>query len=322
MKALQVTSYDSTPSIQEVPKPEPRDSQVRLRILATGINFADTLLMTGTYQEKPDLPFTLGMEVCGVVDKVGDSVKDWKPGDRVVSFHSHGGLAEYGCFHAAFCAPAPESMPPEHAAGFLIAYGTSHLALARRSGLKAGERLLVLGASGGVGQTAIEIGKAMGAEVIAAANGGKKVEAAKQAGADHLIDTSSEDIKERTRALGGADVVYDAVGGAQFDSALRACNPEGRILTIGYASGKIPQIPASILLVKNISVIGVYFGGYPKVMPEVIKGSLGTLFQWQREGKIKPKPPTLYPLDQAAEAVLSLRDRKSVGKVVVRMPES
>ena len=205
----------------------------------------------------------------------------------------------------------------EDAAAFQIAYGTSHVALDHKARLQPGETLLVLGAAGGVGLTAVEIGKLMGARVIACARGANKLAVARQAGADHLIDAGADDIRAACRALGGVDVVYDPVGGDQFRAAFRACNPEARILTIGFASGEVPQIPANHLLVKNLSVMGLYWGGYLKFRPEVVTDSLKTLLGWYETGRIKPHISHVLPLDQAAEALELLRSRQSTGKVVV-----
>ncbi len=205
----------------------------------------------------------------------------------------------------------------EQAAAFQVAYGTSHLALDRRARLQPNETLLVLGAAGGVGLTAVEIGKRMGARVIACARGEDKLAAAKTAGADHLIDSDGANLRDQIKALGGADVVYDPIGGEAFSAALRATNPEGRILTIGYASGTIPQISANLLLVKNISVIGLYWGAYLKFNRKVLTDSLRTLFSWFEEGRLTPHISHRFPLDRAEEAMATLRDRKSTGKVVV-----
>jgi len=276
-------------------------------------------MIKGEYQDTPVAPFTLGMEVAGVVDALGPDISSPAPGTRVAVFGGQGGLADYGCFPAERAVLLPDAMPFEEAAAFQIAYGTSHVALDHKARLQTGETLLVLGAAGGVGLTAVEIGKLMGARVIACARGQDKLEVARQAGADHLIDARTDDIREFCRALGGVDVVYDPVGGAQFTSALRACNPEARILTIGYASGEVPQIPANHLLVKNLSVMGLYWGGYLKFRPEVVTKSLQVLFGWYESGRIKPHISHVLPLDRAAEGIEMLRSRRSTGKVVITM---
>lgn len=320
MRALHVRSSGSRPELCDLPCPVPGPGEMRLRIRACGLNFADLLMIKGEYQDTPAAPFTLGMEVAGVVDALGPDTAGPAPGTRVAVFGGQGGLADYGCFPIERAAPVPEAMPFEEAAAFQIAYGTSHVALDHKARLHPGETLLVLGAAGGVGLTAVEIGKLMGARVIACARGKDRLEVARQAGADHLIDARTDDIREACRALGGVDVVYDPVGGAQFTAALRACKPEARILTIGYASGEVPQIPANHLLVKNLSVMGLYWGGYLKFRPEVVTDSLRTLFGWYESGRIKPHISHVLPLDRAVEALEILRSRTSTGKVVVTLP--
>ncbi|QIE47428.1 NADPH:quinone oxidoreductase family protein [Pseudohalocynthiibacter aestuariivivens] len=317
MRAFHITSFESPPKIVECPVPTPGPGQIRLRIHACGLNFADLLMMTGRYQDTPALPFTLGMEVAGTVDAISPDTEAPAVGTRVAVFGGHGGLAEYGCFDAARAVVLPDAMDDVSAAAFQIAYGTSHVALDHKARLQPGETLLVLGAAGGVGLTAVEIGKLMGARVIACARGADKLSVAKAAGADHLIDAKTDDIRETCRALGGVDVVYDPVGGDQFTAAFRACRPEARILSIGFASGEVPQIPANHLLVKNISVMGLYWGGYLAFRPEVVTGSLATLLDWHRAGRITPHVSHTYSLDQASDALALLRARKSTGKVVV-----
>jgi len=319
MRAFHVAAKGQKAALSDIAKPNPGPGQVRLEIAACGLNFADILMEKGTYQDTPEVPFTLGMEVAGTVDAVGPGVDpDWI-GTRVAMFGGSGGLAEFGCFDVSRAVRVPDAMPFQDAAAFLIAYGTSHLALAHRAKLQAGERLLVLGAAGGVGLTAVEIGKVLGAEVIACARGAEKLEAARAAGANHLLDATTADIRSEVKALGGADVVYDPVGGAQFEAAFRACNPEARLLPIGFASGDVPKIPANHLLVKNLTVMGLYWGGYLTFNPGALVASLDTLMGWYTEGKITPHISHCLPLDRAAEALGLLRDRKSTGKVVVTM---
>ncbi|MBE0412507.1 NADPH:quinone oxidoreductase family protein [Yoonia sp.] len=317
MRAFQVRSFDTDPTIVTVNQPAPEAGEVLLQIAACGLNFADLLMAKGQYQDTPTPPFTLGMEVCGTVIGHGPGVTAPAIGTRVAVFGGQGGMAEMGCFPAALCRPVPDDMTSETAAGFMVAYGTSHLALDRRARLRPGETLLVLGAAGGVGLTAVEIGKAMGATVIAVARGADKLAVAKAAGADHLIDSTSADIKAAVKALGGADVVYDPVGGDAFKSALGACNREARILVIGFASGDVPQIPANIILVKNITIIGFYWGGYLAFHPKALTDSLTTLMDWHSKGRLKPHISDIFPLNDAAQALELMRSRKSTGKVVV-----
>lgn len=320
MRAFQTPARGAAPTLTDIPRPSPEPGEISLRIAACGLNFADLLMIEGAYQDTPEPPFTLGMEVAGVVEALGPDTDGPAPGTRVAVFAGQGGLADYGCFPAERAVPLPDAMSFTDAAAFQVAYGTSHVALDHKARLQPGETLLVLGAAGGVGLTAVEIGKQMGARVIACARGADKLAVARQVGADHLIDASTQDIRDACKALGGVDVVYDPVGGDQFKSAFRACNPEARILTIGFASGEVPQIPANHLLVKNISVMGLYWGGYLKFRPEVVTGSLATLFDWYAQGRIRPHVSHLLPLDQAAEALDLLRQRKSTGKVVVTLP--
>jgi len=319
MRAYQVQRTGQLPVLSELAIPAAGAGEILVEIAACGLNFADLLMVKGTYQDTPEAPFTLGMEVAGTVAGLGEGVDGPPVGTRVAVFGGQGGLAEYGVFPVARCVPIPDAMPFAEAAGFLVAYGTSHLALTHRAGLQPGERLLVLGASGGVGLTAVELGAQAGAEVIAVARGAEKLSVAKAAGATHLIDSESGDIRSEVKALGGADVVYDAVGGGAFKAALRAANPEARILCIGFASGEVPQIPANILLVKNVTVMGVYWGGYMTFAPETLTRSLSELMALYAEGKIRPHISAQFPLAQAGEAMEMLRARKSTGKVVVTM---
>lgn len=316
MKAYRVRSFSTPPELVDLPAPVPAQGEVRVRIRACGLNFADLLMLKGDYQDTPPLPFVPGLEVAGIVDRCGSGVSGIVPGLRVAVHGGRDGLAEMGCFDAARCLAIPDAMPFEEAAGFQIAYGTSHLALTRRARLRAGETLLVLGAAGGVGLTAVEIGAAMGARVIAVARGEAKLDVARAAGAAHLIDAGA-DIRAEVKALGGADVVFDAVGGDLFRQALRATNREGRVLAIGFASGDVPQIAANYLLVKNIDVMGFYWGGYLGFAPEALTGSLAELIGMYDAGQLRPHVSHVLPLEKAGEALELLRSRTATGKVVV-----
>jgi NADPH:quinone reductase len=321
MRALVLESTQTPPDLQEMPLPEPRAGEVRLKIRACGLNFADLLMTRGQYQESPPLPFVMGMEVSGVVEALGDGVDALRPGQRVAAFAGQGGLAEYGCFPAERCLPIPDAMPYEIAAGFIVAYGTSHVALAHRARLRQGETLLVLGAAGGVGLTAVEIGRMMGARVVAVARGPEKLAVARDAGAEVLIDSDAADLRATLKELGGVDVVYDAVGEPAASAALRALRPEGRHLVIGFAGGEVPAFPGNILLVKNLDVVGFYWGGYMAFRPEVIGASLGQLLEWYGAGRLRPHVSHALPLERAAEGLDLLRSRRSTGKVVVTMPD-
>ncbi|SMH51696.1 NADPH:quinone oxidoreductase family protein [Maritimibacter sp. HL-12] len=319
MKAYRLTATGTAPELAEMPAPEAGPGEVIVDIAACGLNFADLLMIEGTYQQTPPPPFTLGMELAGTVIGHGPGVTGPASGTRVAVMAGSGGLAERGAFPAAACLPIPDAMPFSVAAAFQVAYGTSHLALARRARLAAGETLLVLGAAGGVGLTAIEIGKLMGARVIACARGADKLAVCAAAGADHLIDSTGDDIRAAVKALGGADVVYDPVGGDQFRAALGATNPEGRILAVGFASGEVPQIPANHLLVKNIDVLGFWWGGYAHFNPVALRESMAELIGWYEEGRLAPHVNHVFELERAGDAYATLRARKSTGKIVVTM---
>ncbi len=319
MQAYRVEAFGGAAGLAEVPVPDPGPGEVLVRIAACGLNFADLLMLKGEYQERPAPPFTLGLEVAGTVAALGPGTAGPAPGTRVALFAPQGGLAEWGVFPAAAARPIPDAMPFEHAAAFLIAYGTSHLALDHRARLQPGETLLVTGAAGGVGLTAVEIGRHMGARVIACARGADRLAVAQAAGAHHLIDSGTEDLRATVKALGGADVVYDPVGGDLFMAALRSANPGGRLIPVGFAGGAVPQIPANILLVKNLTVIGLYWGAYRTLDPGAMDASIDTLLTWYAEGAIRPHVSHTLPLAEADRALALLRDRKSTGKVVVTM---
>lgn len=319
MRAYQIENFETPPRLQHTDTPQPEAGMVLVKIAACGLNFADLLMIEGKYQERPPLPATLGMELAGTIAEIGPDVDPALLGRRVAVFAGSGGLAEYGTFPADRCVLLHDTMPFDQAAAFQVAYGTSHVALDHRARLQPGETLLVLGAAGGVGLTAVEIGKLMGARVIACARGADRLAIAQKAGADHLIDSDTEDLTQAVKALGGADVVYDSVGGDQFRAAFRACRPEARIVIIGFASGDVPQIPANHLMVKNITVTGLYWSGYLAFRPEVLTGSLSQLFAWHQQGRLTPHISHSLPLDRADDALDLLRRRKATGKVVVTM---
>lgn len=318
MRAYQLSRIGTPPTLVELPIPAPGPGEVAVRIAACALNFADLLQQEGKYQEHPVLPYTQGMELAGTVTALGPGTASPSVGTRVAVFGTHGGLAEHGVFPAARCLPLPETVTFDEAAAVQIAYGTGHLSLDRKARLRPGETLFVTGAAGGVGLAAVEIGKRMGARVIASARGADRLEIAQRAGADHLIDSEAPDLRAALKALGGVDVVYDAVGGDGFMEALRATRPEGRLLTIGFAGGAVPQIPANLLLVKNLSVIGLYWGGYLAFAPEALTGSLATVFGWLAEGAIRPHVSHRLPLDRVAEGMDLLRRREATGKVVIQ----
>lgn len=321
MKAVVCKSFGPPEnlSLEEVPDLPVGPGQVRIDVKAASINFADTLIIQGKYQEKPPFPFTPGFECAGTVAEVGEGVKHFKPGMRVMALAPKGAFCTQTVTDAAAVIPLPETMSFEQGAAFPVAYGTSHIGLVDRGQLKAGETLLVLGAAGGVGLTAVEIGKALGARVIAAASSKEKLEIAKAHGADELIDYSTEDLKTRVKELApkGVDLVYDPVGGDLFDAALRCMAWNGRIVVVGFASGRIPTVPANLLLVKQISVTGVFWGAHQKNDPKRLAVSLMELMGMYMEGKLKPHVSHALPLDRFAEAFHLLMDRKATGKVVL-----
>ncbi len=325
MRAIVCRALEGPDSLEctDLPEPEPGACGVRIRVRAAGVNFADSLMLKGQYQERPPLPFTPGLEVAGEIDAVGAGVRGLAPGQRVLAIVSHGGFAEKVVARADDVVLLPEPMDDVTAAGFAIAYGTAHGALRWRADLHAGETLLVHGAGGGVGLTAVECGKAMGAKVIATARGADKLAVARAHGADHLLDSETDDITRQVKELTGgmgADVVYDPVGGAMFDASLRCIAWEGRIVIIGFASGSVPQIPANLLLVKNAAALGFYWGSYRKHDPERLRSGFQELFDWYSDGRIRPHVSTTLPLAETADAIRLLMDRRSVGKVVVTVP--
>ena len=317
MRAWQITALHSPAVLTEVAVPAPGPGQALVRIRACGLNFADLLIAEGTYQDKPALPFVPGIEWAGEVCGLGPGARGPAIGTRVAASSATGGLADYGCFDADTLIPIPDAMPFDHAAAFLIAYGTSHLALTHKARLQPGEALFVTGAAGGVGLTAVEVGKRLGAHVIASARGADKLAAARAAGADVLIDSDAAGLRDALLALGGVDVVFDTVGGPAFDQAMRATNPEGRLLCIGFASGTVPQIKANHLLVKNISVMGFWWGGYRRFAPDLLTDSVATLLGWYADGGLRPLIAAALPFDALPEGLTMLRTRAATGKVVI-----
>lgn len=317
MKALRLHAIGEVPRIEDVEAPDPGPGDVQIEVRACGLNFADLLMIQGRYQEKPALPATLGMEVAGVVAKVGRDVDGLAPGMRVAAVPGSGGLAEICLAPAKRCVLLPEAMSFTDAAAFQIAYGTSHVALDERARMRPGETLVVLGAAGGVGLTAVEIGRRMGARVIAVARGADKLAVAEAAGAEITIDSDEGGLEDRLKALGGVDVVYDAVGDPMATAALRSLRPGGRFLVIGFAAGEVPVFKANYLLVKNITVHGLYWGGYLTFDPAVLTGSLTRLLGWYADGGLRPHVSHVLPLDQALDGLELLKARASTGKVVI-----
>ncbi|MDZ7906117.1 MAG: NADPH:quinone oxidoreductase family protein [Cypionkella sp.] len=319
MKAWQVQDFGVGCQLREVAMPVPLQGQALIAVRACGLNHADLLMQAGRYQDTPALPFTQGMEIAGVIAALGPDTAGPAIGTRVAAMLGQGGLAEWALAPMERLIPLPDSVDDATGAGFQIAYGTSHLALDHKARLQAGETLLVLGAAGGVGLTAVEIGRKMGAKVIAVARGADRLAVAQAAGADVTIDSETPDLKAALKDLGGVDVVYDAVGGPAFMAALSATRPEGRLLTIGFAGGDVPQIPANLLLVKNLSVMGLYWGGYLKFAPQLLTRSLAQVLDWIAAGELHPHIGLTLPFDRAPEGLAALKDRTATGKVVITL---
>ncbi|HJO97312.1 MAG TPA: NADPH:quinone oxidoreductase family protein [Rhodospirillales bacterium] len=311
--------------VADVAPPVLVEGCVRIRVMAAGVNFADTLMIAGHYQLKPPFPFSPGLEVAGEVTECAPGVTRARVGDRVLAFTGHGGFAQEAVTAEANVYPLPDAMDFVTAAAFPVVYFTSHFGLANLVRLNPGETLLVLGAAGGVGLAAVEIAKHLGATVIACAGGPEKLAVARDHGADHVVDYRNENIREQAKALtggAGVDAVFDPVGGDAFTAALRGTRPGGRILIVGFASGTIPQIPANILLVKNVTVIGYSLGGHRKRDPELADRSLGELYDWWSEGALKPLISRTVALENAAEALQALAGRKSTGKIVLTVGDT
>lgn len=324
MKAYTVQAFGppATHTISEIDVPDPRGGEVQIAVEACGINFADTLMIQGMYQTKPPFPFSPGLEVAGTVAAVGDGVDHVKVGDAVMAICPYGGLAEAVNVAAPMVIPRPTGMDAVTAAAFPIVYGTSHVALAQRANLQVDETLLVGGAAGGVGLTAVELGKLLGARVIACVSTEEKAALAKHYGADETIlytQTSVRDAVKQLTGGGGVDVVYDPVGGAFYEDAIRSLNWNARYLVIGFASGQIPELPLNRVLIKNVSVVGVFWGAYALNEPQVMFASLQTLMAWYMAGKLKPHVSQTFGLAQAGAALSALMDRQSTGKVVVTL---
>ncbi|AXM97172.1 NADPH:quinone oxidoreductase family protein [Pseudomonas plecoglossicida] len=306
--------------LEQVASPTPKINEVLLDVQAAGVNFPDTLIIEGKYQFQPPLPFSPGGEAAGVVAAVGDKAGAFKVGDRVMALTGWGAFAEQVAVPFYNVLPIPQSMDFTTAAAFGMTYGTSMHALKQRGQLQPGETLLVLGASGGVGLAAVEIGKAMGAKVIAAASSAEKLAVAKAAGADELIDYSQASLKDEIKRLTGGqgvDVIYDPVGGDLFEQAVRGLAWNGRLLVVGFASGTIPKMAANLMLLKGAAVMGVFWGAFAQRQPQDNAANFRQLFAWHAAGKLKPLVSKTYPLAEAGAAIEQLGQRKAVGKLVV-----
>ena len=305
---------------KDIPTPEPGKGQARIRVHAAGVNFPDTLIIQNLYQFKPALPFSPGGEAAGVIDAIGEGITDLKIGDRVVAMTGNGCYAEQVVANRAQIVPIPGDMPFDIASGFTMTYGTSHHALKQRANLQPGETLLVLGAAGGVGLTAVELGKLMGAKVIAAASSDEKLALCREYGADETINYATEDLKDRVKALTGGkgvDVIYDPVGDRFAEPAFRGIAWNGRYLVVGFAGGAIPSLPLNLPLIKGASIVGVFWGAFTQAEPALHRDNMAELLAWYNAGKLKPHVSKHFPLAKGAAAIRWMMDRKATGKVVL-----
>jgi NADPH:quinone reductase len=322
MKAVLCKAFGPPESlvIEEVESPKPGKGQVVIGVKACGVNFPDTLIIQGKYQLKPPFPFVPGSEVAGIIKEVGEGVDTINVGTRVMAFIGMGGFAEEVIADASQVFPMPHTLDFATASAFLLTYGTSHHALKDRAQLQTAETLLVLGAAGGVGLAAVEIGKIMGARVIAAASSDEKLEVCKQHGADEVINYSTEDLRDRIKQLTvgkGVDVAFDPLGGDYSEPVLRSMAWGGRFLVIGFASGDIPRIPLNLPLLKVYSIVGVFWGAFIERDPKHGRENIQELITWTNEGKLKPHVSATYPLEQVADALNDLMARKVTGKAVL-----
>jgi NADPH2:quinone reductase len=322
MKAVLCKQFGPPESlvVEDVASPRAGPGEVVVSVKAASVNFPDVLIIQNKYQFKPPLPFSPGSELAGVVKEVGEGVTNLKPGERVIAFTTYGAFAEEVKTEAARLLPLPEGMDFATGAAFLLTYGTSDHALRDRAALRAGETLLVLGAAGGVGLAAIEIGKALGARVIACASSAEKLAVCREHGADETIDYAKEDLRSRIKALTGArgvDVVYDAVGGAYTEPAFRSIAWRGRLLVVGFAAGEIPKLPLNLALLKGASIVGVFWGDFARREPQRFAESIAQLARWHAEGKLRPHVSQTFPLENAVDALQLMAARKVKGKVVL-----
>jgi NADPH2:quinone reductase len=310
-----------TLKLVDLPAPEPGRGEVVVDVAYAALNFFDTLIIQGRYQTKPELPFSPGGEMAGVVSAVGAGVEGLAPGDRVAGYLGYGCCREKVIAHGDQLTLVPEELGLDRAAGLIIAYGTTLHALADRGALKAGETLAVLGASGGVGLAAVEIGKLLGARVIACASSAEKLAFAKERGADELLDYSREDLKFRLKELTsgqGVDVVYDPVGGEATEAAVRALAWRGRLLVVGFAAGDIPKLPLNLPMLKGADIRGVFWSAHATREPSAHRAELARLFDWAADGDVSAHVDAVLPLDQTAEAIARIARREAKGKILVR----
>jgi NADPH:quinone reductase len=322
MKAIVCKEFGPPESlvVEDIPSPIPGPGEAVISVKAASVNFPDVLIIQNKYQFKPPLPFSPGSEVAGIVKAIGEGVTDVKPGDEVLAMTTYGAFAEEVKTEARRLLPIPAGMTFADAAAFGLTYATSEHALYDRGALKAGERLLVLGAAGGVGLAAIEIGKILGAHVIAAASTDEKLATCRAHGADETINYATGDLREAIKTLTagvGVDVVYDPVGGPYTEPALRSLAWRGRLLVVGFAAGEIPKIPLNLTLLKGCSIVGVFWGDFTRREPQRFAEAMQRLGRWYAEGRLKPHISATFPLDRAADALTMMANRQVIGKVVL-----
>ena len=324
MKAIVCNKFGAPDTLEylDIDAASPKEGQLLITVKACSVNFPDTLIIQGKYQFRPEFPFSPGSDVAGIVAEVGENVTHFKVGDEVVGFIPFGGFAEKAILNAKDCFPKPNGMSMVNASAFLLAYGTSYHALKDRADLQKGETILILGASGGVGLTALELAKLMGAKVIAAASSKEKLELCKQFGADEVINYVEESLKDRIKEITngkGVDVIFDPVGGHFSELALRAIAWKGRHLVIGFANGEIPKIPINLTLLKGASIVGVFWGAFAQKEPKKSLENIQKLLKWFAKGAIKPHIDKIYALKNGPIALEDMMQRKTKGKIVIDM---
>ena len=322
MKAVRCNAWGPPDSlvVEDIAAPVPQAGEVLIDVRAASVNFPDVLIIQKKYQIQPELPFTPGTEIAGTVRALGAGVANVAVGDRVIAFVGLGGFAEQVVAKADALIPIPPGIDDDVAASFTMAYGTSHHAVVDRGELKAGQTMLVLGAAGGVGLAAVEIGKAIGARVIAAASSEEKLAVCRERGADATINYATEDLREAIKAATGGkgpDVIYDPVGGVYAEPAFRSIAWRGRYLVVGFANGEIPRLPFNLALLKGASIVGVFWGSFARLEPEANAAAMRQMIGWMREGKLRPLISARYSLAQVPEALKALESRSAAGKIVV-----
>jgi NADPH2:quinone reductase len=324
MKAILCTHFCTPEELElaDIAVPQAGPGEALVRVKAAALNFFDTLIIAGKYQQKPPFPFSPAAEFAGIVEKVGDGVTDITPGDRVMSMMGWGAAREYITIPARQLVKIPENVDFEHAAGLCVTYGTSLYALRERAQLQPGETLAVLGATGGVGLAAVELGNVLGARVIACASSDEKLAFAREHGADEIVNYSKENLRDAFRRLGGEhgiDVIYDPVGGAYAEPAVRSLAWLGRYLVVGFTAGEIPKIPLNLVLLRGCDIRGVFWGSWGKREPQALHASLTDIARWAGEGKLSLYLHATYPLAEIATAMKAIADRKVMGKIVLRV---